>query len=97
MASKDVERARALVRDRIKVARAAMDACDEAIERELGEGRAGRRADLQQGLRALLPAGDPRHPRRGRGHRRVDPGGVVAGAARGAGRADSRLARVVPR
>jgi Fe-S-cluster containining protein len=37
MANKDAERARALVRDRIKVARAAMDACDEAIERELGE------------------------------------------------------------
>jgi Fe-S-cluster containining protein len=37
MASKDVERARALVRDRIKVARAAMDTCDEAIDRELGE------------------------------------------------------------
>jgi Fe-S-cluster containining protein len=37
MANKDAERARALVRERIKVARAAMDACDEAIERELGE------------------------------------------------------------
>jgi hypothetical protein len=32
MASKDAERARALVRDRIKVARGAMAACDAAIE-----------------------------------------------------------------
>jgi Fe-S-cluster containining protein len=37
MASKDAERARALVRDRIKVARGAMEACDAAIELELGE------------------------------------------------------------
>lgn len=36
MANKDAERARALVRERISVARAAMDACDEAIARELG-------------------------------------------------------------
>jgi Fe-S-cluster containining protein len=36
MASKDAERARALVRERIGVARAAMDACDEDIDRELG-------------------------------------------------------------
>jgi Fe-S-cluster containining protein len=37
MGNKDAERARALVRARIKVARAAMDACDDAIELELGE------------------------------------------------------------
>jgi Fe-S-cluster containining protein len=34
MGSKDAERARALVRERISVARAAMDACDADIERE---------------------------------------------------------------
>jgi Fe-S-cluster containining protein len=37
MGSKDAERARALVRDRIEVARAAMAACDEAIDTELAE------------------------------------------------------------
>ncbi|HEX4422746.1 MAG TPA: YkgJ family cysteine cluster protein [Kofleriaceae bacterium] len=37
MGSKDAERARALVRDRIEVARAAMAACDEAIDAELAE------------------------------------------------------------
>ncbi|HEU4730877.1 MAG TPA: YkgJ family cysteine cluster protein [Kofleriaceae bacterium] len=37
MASKDAERARALVRERIRVARAAMEACDAAIDLELGE------------------------------------------------------------
>jgi Fe-S-cluster containining protein len=36
MANKDAERARALVRERIGVARAAMDACEEDIARELG-------------------------------------------------------------
>jgi len=35
MGSKDAERARALVRERINVARAAMDTCDEDIAREL--------------------------------------------------------------
>ena len=37
MASKQVERARALVRERIQVTRGAMAACDDAVERELGE------------------------------------------------------------
>ena len=37
MASKDAERARTLVRDRIEVARAAMEACDVAIDHELTE------------------------------------------------------------
>ncbi|HET7504609.1 MAG TPA: YkgJ family cysteine cluster protein [Kofleriaceae bacterium] len=37
MARNDAERARALVRERIKVARGAMEACDAAIDRELGE------------------------------------------------------------
>lgn len=36
MGSKDAERARALVRERITVARAAMDACEQDIARELG-------------------------------------------------------------